>query len=60
MLETFGARVVFVGIQGSVGRDKATPDSDRDVVVLLDAFTYENLPFYGSLEGADGEVLRLL
>ena len=33
---TFGARVWFVGLQGSYGRGEATENSDIDVVVILD------------------------
>lgn len=46
MLDTFKERVVFIGIQGSYGRDEATEDSDIDVVVILDNFTYQDLKIY--------------
>lgn len=46
MLDTFKERVVFIGIQGSHGRDEATESSDIDVVVILDKFTYDDLNTY--------------
>ena len=36
MLRTFGDRVRFIGLQGSRGRGEAGPDSDIDVVLILD------------------------
>ena len=36
LLEAFPGRVRFVGIQGSYGRGEAGPDSDVDLVVVLD------------------------
>lgn len=44
--ETFGDRVRFVGIQGSRGRGEGTVQSDIDVVVLLDGFSYDDLKAY--------------
>ena len=35
----FGDRVWFVGLQGSYGRGEAGPDSDIDMVVILDRVT---------------------
>ena len=46
MLSVFGSRVVFIGIQGSVARGEATPESDIDVVMILDSFSYEDLKLY--------------
>lgn len=46
ILDTFKERVVFIGIQGSHGRDEATENSDIDVVVILDKFTYDDLKAY--------------
>lgn len=46
MLNAFKERVVFIGIQGSYGRDEATENSDIDVVVILDNFTYQDLKKY--------------
>ena len=36
LLEAFPGQVAFVGIQGSYGRGEAGPDSDVDLVVVLD------------------------
>lgn len=44
--ETFGTRVVLIGIQGSYGRNEATPESDLDVVVLLDELKFDDLLQY--------------
>lgn len=37
LLEALPGRVAFVGIQGSFGRGEAGPESDVDLVVVLDA-----------------------
>lgn len=42
----FGARVWFMGIQGSYGRGEAGPDSDIDVVLILDELTPDDLRAY--------------
>ena len=44
--ETFGCRVVFVGLQGSRARGEAHDCSDIDVVVLLDSLIAEDLRIY--------------
>ena len=44
--ENFGDRVWFVGLQGSYGRGEAGPDSDIDMVVILDRVTGEDLLRY--------------
>ena len=36
LLEAFPGRVAFVGIQGSYSRGEAGPDSDVDLVAVLD------------------------
>ena len=46
MLSVFGSRAVFIGIQGSVARGEATLESDIDVVMILDSFSYEDLKLY--------------
>ena len=46
MEDTFGPRVVFLGIQGSRGRGEATEDSDIDVVVILDRVDLNTLQMY--------------
>ena len=46
VLNTFGKRVVFLGLQGSMGRGEATEESDIDVVVVLDRLDYDDLMRY--------------
>ena len=41
LLEALPGRVAFVGIQGSFGRGEAGPESDVDLVVVLDALGAE-------------------
>ena len=43
---TFGDRVRFIGLQGSRGRGEARPDSDIDVVIILDAVDIDDLGRY--------------
>lgn len=45
----FKSRVAFIGIQGSVARGEATEQSDIDVVVILDEFSYSDLKKYDLL-----------
>ena len=47
--DTFPGRVVCIGLQGSRGRGEATPDSDIDMVVILDRLDYQDLARYRSL-----------
>lgn len=42
----FKERVIFLGIQGSIGRGEATKNSDIDVVVILDTLSYADLKAY--------------
>lgn len=42
----FGDRIVCIGLQGSYGRGEATPQSDIDMVVILDTLTFEDLKLY--------------
>ena len=42
----FGDRVRYVGLQGSRGRGEAGPDSDIDVVCILDACSLDDLEAY--------------
>lgn len=44
--DRFGSRLVFVGLQGSYGRNEATDDSDIDVVLILDQVTVPDLVAY--------------
>ena len=46
MQESFGERLVCVGLQGSHGRGEETEQSDIDVVVILDTLTLEDLNTY--------------
>lgn len=45
----FGGDLLFIGLQGSYNRGEATPDSDIDLVVILDNLTFENLKLYRSI-----------
>ena len=45
----FESRLVFVGLQGSRGRGEGRPDSDIDVVVVLDRLTPADLEAYEQL-----------
>ena len=45
----FGSRLVFVGLQGSRGRGEGRPDSDIDVVVILDSLSMDDLTSYEAL-----------
>lgn len=49
LTETFGARVWFVGLQGSYSRGEATETSDIDMVVILDELTVQDLQRYRSM-----------
>lgn len=49
LLERFGARVWFVGLQGSYGRGDATESSDIDMVVILDTLTATDIPIYHAM-----------
>ena len=42
----FGDRVQYIGLQGSRGRGEAGPDSDIDVVCILDTCSLEDLETY--------------
>lgn len=44
--EAFGSRLVLVGLQGSYGRGEAGPDSDIDVVTVLDTLSADDLDAY--------------
>ncbi len=49
LVEIFGSRLVFFGLQGSYGRGESTPESDIDVVVILDAVSFDDLKVYRSM-----------
>ena len=42
----FEQRLLFVGLQGSYNRGEATPNSDIDIVVILDSLSFEDLKKY--------------
>jgi len=46
---TFGARVLFVGLQGSYGRGEATETSDIDTVVILDELSTVDIQAYNNM-----------
>ncbi len=46
---TFGARVLFVGLQGSYGRGEAIDTSDIDTVVILDELYAGDIAAYGKM-----------
>lgn len=46
MLDVFGERVLFLGLQGSYRRGEATEESDIDVVAVLDEVRLEDLKRY--------------
>ena len=49
--EAFKENLLFVGLQGSYNRGEATPESDIDLVVILDNMTFEDLKIYRSIIG---------
>lgn len=52
MLVAFGDRVRYIGLQGSRGRGEAWPDSDIDVVLILDELTPADLETYRAAAAA--------
>ena len=42
----YGRRLVYVGLQGSYLRGEATPDSDLDIMVIIDHLTVTDLDTY--------------
>lgn len=46
VLSAFGGRVQFIGLQGSRARGESTPESDIDVVLILDAVSLADLRRY--------------
>lgn len=45
----FGARIVFIGLQGSYSRGEATEQSDIDTVLILDELSFKDLKTYRAL-----------
>ena len=56
LLQTFGARLQYLGLQGSYRRGEATEASDIDVVVLLDVVALDDLDVYRAIVRAMPEV----
>lgn len=49
LLERFGGRLLFLGLQGSYGRGEAGEDSDIDVVAVLDRAELADLDAYRAI-----------
>lgn len=47
--ETFGGRLVYVGLQGSWLRGEATENSDIDVMIVLAGFSVEDMKTYRAI-----------
>lgn len=52
MEESFGQRLIFLGLQGSQARGEAGPDSDIDTVVILDRLLPDDLEKFRSAVAA--------
>lgn len=52
MLETFGSRVLYIGLQGSYARKEAHEGSDIDPVLILDKVTLSDLTLYRTVTDA--------
>jgi len=55
--DSFGKRLVYIGLQGSYLRGEATEESDIDIMTVIDGLTVEDLTVYRcivkSMPGAD-------
>lgn len=49
MKQQFGPRLLYVGLQGSYLRGEATPNSDLDVMIVLDGLSLSDLAAYRSI-----------
>lgn len=49
---SFGSRILFIGLQGSYGRGEANENSDIDVVLILDTVSLADLNQYKQAIGA--------
>lgn len=58
MKERFGARMLYVGLQGSYLRGEATQSSDIDVMVVLDALTVADMDAYTEMLKSVGDYER--
>ncbi len=46
LFDIFGNRLKFIGLQGSYKRGEAKPESDIDIVIILDKLSFEDLNSY--------------
>ncbi len=46
LFDKFSTRIKFIGLQGSYKRGEAKPDSDIDIVIILDKLSFEDLISY--------------
>ena len=49
LLQEFGGRLLYVGLQGSYRRGEANPGSDIDVMVVLDSLDIDDIKKYKSI-----------
>lgn len=49
LIETFGNRIFFLGLQGSYARGEATESSDIDLVVILDELNADDISRYNTM-----------
>lgn len=49
LIETFGNRIFFLGLQGSYARSEATESSDIDLVVILDELNADDISRYNTM-----------
>ncbi len=49
LIETFGNRIFFLGLQGSYARGEATETSDIDLVVILDELNADDISRYNTM-----------
>lgn len=49
LIETFGNRIFFLGLQGSYTRGEATESSDIDLVVILDELNADDISRYNTM-----------
>lgn len=54
----FGGRLLYMGLQGSYMRGEATPESDVDVMTVLDRLTVEDMDEYKTILDRAGQGVR--
>ncbi len=47
--EEFNEELLFIGLQGSYNRGEATPQSDIDLIVILETLDFQNLTKYKNI-----------